>query len=99
MVVPTCNPSTEGLEGGGPDAQVHPGLHRKFEASFEPCLPAPPHPQKRKEGRKKIKSAGDVFQKRRDVYELCDMKRCWVGEVVQIKWCVETVWPPSLGWC
>lgn len=82
MVVPTCNPSTEGLKGGGSDAQVHPGLHRKFEASFEPCLPTPPHPQKRKEKRKKIKPAGNIFQKSSDVYELCVMKRCWVGEVV-----------------
>lgn len=49
MVVPTCNPSTEGLKGGGSEAQVHPGLHRKFEASFEPCLSTSTPPLEKKE--------------------------------------------------
>lgn len=55
-----------------------------YTGSLRPALNlvSPPHPQKRKEKRKKIKPAGNIFQKSSDVYEHCVMKRCWVGEVV-----------------
>jgi hypothetical protein len=43
VVVPTCNPSTREAEGGGPQIQDQPGLHKKIlsQNKMKKCISAP----------------------------------------------------------